>query len=164
MEEKKLLKGSECEIDHVGVVVKNLDNTIGFLTALGLGPFSIHTSYHPAATVRGKKAHYRVKVAMAQQGPVQLELIEYLGGDTIHREFLEQKGEGLHHIRLKVSDIDSTLNKFAQMGIGVLQQDKFVGGGGLAYLDTAKIGGIIIELVQLPLDYDPKKGVAYQSS
>ena len=92
------------------------------------------------------------------------ELIEYLDGDTIHQEFLEQKGEGLHHIRLKVSDIDSTLSRFAQMGIGVLQQDKFVGGGGLAYLDTARIGGIIMELVQLPPDYDPKKGVTYQSS
>ena len=58
MEETSLLSSSECEIDHVGVVVKNLDETVGFLTGLGFGPFSIHTSYHPAATVHGNKAHY----------------------------------------------------------------------------------------------------------
>lgn len=157
-----VLEGTETEICQVGVVVKNLDKTIEYLTSLGLGPFTVRTSIHSAATVRGRKVSYQVRIALSQQGSVQLELVEYQKGETIHKEFVQQKGEGLHHIRFNVQDINATLNRFAQMGIGVLQQDRFVGGGGIAYLDTDKIGGIIMEVVQNPQNYDAKIGVRFE--
>jgi catechol 2,3-dioxygenase-like lactoylglutathione lyase family enzyme len=156
------LEGAETEICQVGVVVKNLDKTVEYLTSLGLGPFTVRASTHSEATVHGRKVSYEVRIALSQQGPVQLELVEYQKGETIHKEFLQQKGEGLHHIRFNVRDINVTLNKFAQMGIGVLQQDRFVGGGGIAYLNTDKIGGIIMEVVQTPANYDAKIGVRFQ--
>lgn len=164
MSGNKVLEGTETEICQVGVVVKDLDKAIEHLSSLGLGPFAIRTATHPAATVHGKKVFYQVRLAFSQQGPVQLELIEYQKGETIHQEFLEEKGEGLHHVLFKVRDIDATLDKFAQKGVGVLQQDRFVGGGGLAYMGTDKIGGIIMEVVQHPPDYDPEKGVRYEST
>ena len=164
MSENKVLEGTEAEIRQVGVVVKDLDKTVEHLTSLGLGPFTIHTATHPAATVRGKKASYQVRLALSQQGPVQIELIEYQKGETIQKEFLDDKGEGLHHILFRVRDIDATLKKFTDQGIDVLQQDKFVGGGGLAYMGTDRIGGIIIEVIQFPSDYDPKKGIRYEST
>ena len=162
METKKPLEGTETHIIQVGVVVKNLEKTMEYLTTLGLGPFAVRTVHHPAATVRGKKVSYEVKIAMAQQGPVQLELIEYQKGTTIHKEFLDDKGEGIHHILFKVRDIDATQEKFARLGINPLQQDRFITGGGMAYLDTGKIGGMILELVQHPPGYDPKVGVKYK--
>jgi 4-hydroxyphenylpyruvate dioxygenase-like putative hemolysin len=163
MKENKVLEGTEAEICQVGVVVKDLDQTMEYLSSLGLGPFTTRTVTHPAATVHGKKVFYQVRLALSQQGPVQLELIEYEKGDTIHKEFLDEKGEGLHHILFKVRDIDATLDKFANKGIGVLQQDRFVGGGGLAYMGSDRIGGIIMEVAQFPPDYDPKKGPQYES-
>ena len=162
MSEDKVLEGKETEICQVGVVVKDLDKTIEYLTSLGLGPFVIRDVTHPHATVHGKTVFYRVRLALAQQGPVQLELIEYQKGGTIQKEFLDQKGEGIHHILFNVKNLQTTVDKFAQKGITVLQQDKFVGGGGLAYMGSDKIGGIIIEIVQRPPDYDPEKGVRYE--
>ena len=67
----------------------------------------------------------------------------------------------LLHIAFKVGNLDSILNKFAKRGIGILQEDRFVGGGGLAYLDTKNMGGMILKIIQHPLNYDPKVGVKY---
>jgi len=162
MPKNKVLEGAEAEICQVGVVVKDLDRTIEYLSSLGLGPFSVRTSTHPAAIVHGKKAFYQLRIAHSQQGPVQLELIEYQKGESIYKEFLEQKGEGLHHILFKVRDINATVDRFAQMGIDALLRDRFVEGGGIAYVDTGKIGGIITEIAQLPPNFDPKVGGRYQ--
>jgi catechol 2,3-dioxygenase-like lactoylglutathione lyase family enzyme len=162
MLENKVLEGEETHIFQVGVVVKDLDKTSEFLTSLGLGPFSVREITHPHAAVRGKTVFYQVRLGLAQQGPVQLELIEYQKGDTIQKEFLDEKGEGIHHILFNVKNLQTTIEKFARKGIAVLQQDKFVGGGGLAYMGSDKIGGIIMEIVQRPPDYDPEKGVRYE--
>lgn len=161
MVEGKGLEGTETEIVQVGVVVKDLDKTVEYLTSLGMGPFKISTVTHPSATVHGEKIFYQVRLAKSQQGPVELELIEYQKGKTIHKEFLDERGEGLHHIKFTVKDINATVNRFAQKGIEPLQQDRAVGGGGMAYLDTAKIGGVIIEVSQRSPNYDPKLGVRY---
>ena len=163
MSDEKVLEGSETEILQVGIVVKDLDKTVEFLTTLGLGPFTIRTATHPAAIVRGKRTSYQVRLALAQQGPVQVELIEYQYGETVQKDFLDEKGEGLHHIQFKVADLDATLKKFSDKGVKVLQQDRFVGGGGIAYMGTDEIGGIIMEVVQRPSEYDPEEGVRYRS-
>ena len=162
MVEGKVLEGTETEIAQVGVVVKDLDKTVEYLTSLGLGPFKFRTVTHPSATVHGEKVFYEVRLAKSQQGPVELELIEYQKGKTIHKEFLDEKGEGLHHIKFTVKDIRATVNRFAQKGIEPLQQDTPVGGGGMAYLDTGKIGGLIIEVSQRPPNYDANAGVRYE--
>jgi methylmalonyl-CoA/ethylmalonyl-CoA epimerase len=161
MPKNKLLEGKETGIFEVGVVVKDLDKTVEYLTSLGLGPFRIRASKHPSALVRGKKAFYHVRVAMSMQGPVQLQLIEYQEGEKIFAEFLEERGEGLYHLAFKVDDLETTLEKFSQKGIDILRQDRFVGGGGLAHLDSAKMGGFIIKLIQHPADFDPSVGVKY---
>ncbi len=162
MVEGKVLEGTETEIVQVGVVVKDLEKTVEYLSSLGMGPFKFRTVTHPSATLHGEKVFYEVRLAKSQQGPVELELIEYQKGKTIHKEFLDEKGEGLHHIKVTVKDIHATVNRFARKGIEPLQQDTPVGGGGMAYLDTAKIGGVIIEVSQRPPNYDPKVGVRYE--
>ena len=143
MEKNRLLEAEETHICQVGVVVKDLDRTIEHLTSLGL-------------------VSYQVRIAMARQGAVQLELIEYQKGTTIQKDFLDQKGEGIHHVLFNVRSLDKALGTCKQRGIEVLQQDRFVGGGGLAYLGTDQPGGIIFEVVQRPPDYDPEKGVRYE--
>ena len=162
MRDGKVLQGAETEIRQVGVVVKDLDKSVEFLTALGLGPFTVHQTTHPACTVRGRKTSYTVRLAISQLGPVQIELIEYQQGETIYKDFLDEKGAGLHHLCFRVRDLEATLDKFAEKGIDVIQGDKFVGGGGLAFLDTQKMGGFRIEVSQHPPDHDTQKGFKYQ--
>ncbi len=160
-EERKALEGTETHIVQVGVVVKDLDKTVEFLSALGLGPFRITTADHPSATVHGKKVSYKVRLAFSQLGPVQLELIEYVEGTAIQEEYLREKGEGIHHIMFNVQDLDKTVAKFTRKRIEVLLQDRYEGGGGIAYFGTDKIGGIIMEVVQRPRDYTPEKEIKY---
>lgn len=160
-EKRPVFEGTETHIAQVGVVVKDLDRTVSFFTALGLGPFRIRTVSHPSATVHGEIVSYEVRLALSQQGPVQLELIEYQSGTTIQEEFLREKGEGIHHVLFKVKDLKATFEKFSANGIDVLQKDEFVGGGGLAYMGTDRVGGIIMEVVQHPSDYDPERGAQY---
>lgn len=161
MSGRKLLEGREASIFEVGVVVKDLEKTIEHLTSLGLGPFRTRMSEHPSGLVRGKKTYYKVRVAMSQQGPVQIQLIEYLEGETIFKDFLREKGEGLHHIAFKVADLSAALEKSAGRGMEVLQQDQFVGGGGLAHVGPGKMGGFVIKLIQHPPGFDPAVGVRY---
>jgi catechol 2,3-dioxygenase-like lactoylglutathione lyase family enzyme len=102
--------------------------------------------------------------ALFLQAPdgTHLELIEYQKGKTIHKEFLDEKGEGLHHVKVTVKDFNATLEKFKKRGIPVLQMDQPVGGGGMAYFDTTQIGGLMIEISQRPPGFDPKEGVKYK--
>ena len=159
----KVLKGPEARIHQIGVIVKDLDKTVSFFTAIGLGPFIIRNAKHPAATVNGKKESYEVRIAISQQGPLQFELIEYVEGRTIHKDFLDQKGEGLHHLRFLVSDLDNVIDKFSKIGVDVLQEDRFEKGGGIAYMDTGKTGGVVMEITQYPPDYDLEKGAEYKT-
>ena len=158
-----VLQDAEVEILQVGVIVKDLNRTVEFLSQLGLGPFDCFMGSHSAAKVKGERSAYTVATAGSQQGAVQLELIEYQSGKTIQKEFLDEKGEGIHHILFKVNNLDASIERFAQKGVEVLQEDRFVGGGGMAYMGTDKIGGIVFELVQLPDNYDPSQGLTYKN-
>ena len=160
---EKVLSDQEAKVIQVGVIVKDLSKTINFLSQLGLGPFKTVSATHPAAIVRGTKTAYSVLTAGVQLGAVQLELIEYQSGTTVQKEFLDNKGEGIHHILFKVEDIDASIQRFAAQGVEVLQQDRFVGGGGMAYMGTDSIGGIVFELVQYPKEYDAKTTLEYLS-
>ena len=158
-----VLQDSESAIVQIGLVVNNLNDTMALLERLGLGPFSTFTAEHPAATVRGCQASYRVNLGIAQQGGVELELIEYESGTTIQKEFLDECGEGLHHILFQVKDIESTLVKMTEAGLEVLQQDRFEGGGGLAYVSSNQLGGVVFELVQYPAHYRRGEPLVYCS-
>ena len=72
-----------------------------------------------------------------------------------------EKGEGLHHIAFKVGDLTATVARGVAQGMNVLQEDRFVGGGGLAHLNSTKMEGFILKLIQHPPDFDPQKGVTY---
>lgn len=90
---------------------------------------------------------------MAISGQVQVELIEYIEGDTIHRDFLASGREGIEHVGIFVHNLDEAVDQYRKMGIGILQQVYGLGlngDGGYAYLDTEPILGIILELIQNP--------------
>ncbi len=78
-------------------------------------------------------------------GRMGFELVMPLEGETIYEEFLDKKGEGLHHIAYTTNDIDSVLEKFRKAGIGVLQSGK-VTKDSVLLLDTEGTFGTVIEL------------------
>lgn len=136
------------EVGQVGVVVRDIDKAINFYTnTYGIGPFRIFNLDIPEATLHGKTVPMQIRVALSRFGPVQLELVELPEGESIYHEFLETRGEGLHHLGFFVADIEKEIAKLERMGIGVLQGGK-VPGMSFAYMDTEGPGGFIIELLQ----------------
>jgi len=146
--ERRQHETSPLEIDQVAIVVRDMEKAIKQLCSLwNVGPFQIREMDLPDAMVRGKQTRVRAKLALAQAGPVELELIEPGEGENIYREFLRAKGEGVHHLGVYVSDIESELTRFKKRGIEVLQsgdtrQHSF------AYMDTEGVAGVILELLQ----------------
>lgn len=134
-------------VSQIGIVVKDIEKSADYYAArFDIGPFSIMEVDLDGAVLRGKPASIRMKVGFAQSGPVQLELIQPLSGDNIYTEFLAAKGEGIHHLGFQVEDFDAMLAAFAREGVEPVfyrNRDGFA----FAYMDTEKIGGVMVELL-----------------
>jgi methylmalonyl-CoA/ethylmalonyl-CoA epimerase len=135
-------------MSQIGIVVKDMDKTIKYYEkVLGLGPFVRPDITYKEKRYHGKPVDSEWLMGFCSLGSVELELIQPITGPTIYHDFLQEKGEGLHHLGFDVKDIERKLILCAEMGIKVIQ-----GGQGATshfeYLDTAEIGGVIFELIQ----------------
>ena len=130
-------------------MVKNIDETIEFYTkAFGFGPFEIKYVDYNDATYYGETAGYRGKRAFFHLGAIEIELIEMVDGKTIHEDFLNEHGEGLHHIAFKVKNLGKSRENAEKAGFEITQGFMRPDGSGFAYLDTDKTGGVIVELIK----------------
>jgi hypothetical protein len=144
------------ELYQAAVVVHDLERSIErYRSTLGIGPWEtvdVDSADLAEATYRGRPAHYKFRAALAMVGPMQLELIQHVEGDSIFRDFIEEHGEGLHHLgHIRVSDLPGTIRRMEEEGIPCLQSGS-IPGAGYAYMDTVKELGAIVELLELPED------------
>ena len=149
-EEKEKILLPECW--HIGIVVKDLEKIIDFYTkAFGWGPWERFTADFPHATVRDKPASYKGKRVLVQLGGVALEIGEPGEGESVQKEFFNNKGEGLHHLAFYVDDIEEEVAKLEGLGIEILQSAKDEDGKyAYVYLNTEATGNIILELNRRP--------------
>jgi methylmalonyl-CoA/ethylmalonyl-CoA epimerase len=135
-------------VDHVGIVVKDIDKAVKFYeTAFGWGPFKVMET-PTTMDYNGKPENVRMKIALAQCGPLQIELIQVLEGETPHSKFLREKGEGLQHLRCCVENVDSVLAELAKEGIKPVLSKQVPGMGTMfAYVDSDKVGGVMMEIL-----------------
>lgn len=137
---------------QIGAVVYDAERSIGnFEALLGVGPFQI-LSWPPdrpgiERAYRGRPGDFAMMLAFADLGPIQLELVQPLRGESIYRDFLESRGEGLHHLLFEVPDIRGAISSLAARGIKVLQSGSGLTEGTMwAYLDTVDALGFNVEL------------------
>ena len=142
---------------QVGVVVRDLDRVTAELTRIfGIGPFRVVT-YPPAGRpdiergYRGKPGDFTYRQAFVDLGSVELEIIQPVSGRSIWSDFLEQHGEGIHHICLGVEDIEAALREYEAKGIELLNKTprKTADGRIIAFLSPKSTNGVLIELMQL---------------
>ena len=142
------------KVAHIGVVVRDMDKVIEYYQSLGIGPFEPFKSVVAIERkMLGKPIapdSIKMKIKIVKMGPVELEFIEPVEGETLWKEFLETRGEGINHLGFLVDDIDAEEAKLIEKGLTVLYRSRFKNGGGAAYFDTGKVGGILIELIQFP--------------
>ncbi len=140
---------------QIGAVVKDLDRTVKFLTEVfGLGPFRVVDWPPPDRTdieeyYYGKRVYFRARKAFADMGGVELELIQPIEGESIYFDFLREHGEGLHHIRFNVSELEPVFDYIEQNGIQVSQKGSGLRPGTYwANFDTDKLAGFTLEVMK----------------
>jgi len=129
------------KIDHIGIAVSNMEEALKlYCYVLGLKPEDIETE-----VVESEK----VKAAMLPVGESRIELMESTDPEGVVAKFIEKRGEGIHHISVGVSDINSELEKLKAEGIPLVNQEPFIGVGGIksAFLHPKALK-ILLELVE----------------
>ncbi len=148
MENRTADKSAFNKFHHVGMVVRDMDKTIASLTSLGIGPFGmpggqsmVEVPFH--GELHGKPAEWKVKISMGKMGELDVELLQPSGGESALQEFLDNNGEGIHHICFIVENVDNETAKLVKQGAEVLTTGEGTKGG-FVYIETG--GGAVIEL------------------
>jgi methylmalonyl-CoA/ethylmalonyl-CoA epimerase len=142
-------------IDQVGYVVSDLDRSIEIFGAI-FGEFQIMQQELKGTLYRGRETDVTLRMGFGRSGPVEIELIEVVSGESPHREMLERHGEGIHHIRFRVQDLDAPIEKLEALGFEVIWFHHLKPTPiRWAYLEPpAERGGPLIELLQLPSEFE----------
>jgi len=140
-----MVNGSEgrsvfSRVDQIGIVVKDVEKYMKFYEKMfGVEPFP---------TVESAVNSAKLKIVLFELDEVEIELIQVVEGESVHSRFLEERGEGLHHLGFFVKDIEKELARLDKEGIRVLERGEVLGAVKFAYLDTKKTLGVVLELVQ----------------
>jgi catechol 2,3-dioxygenase-like lactoylglutathione lyase family enzyme len=141
----------ERKIIQIGIVVKDLEKSLQqYCDIFNLGPWDIFTYGPPEmtnCTYRGKPSEWSAIIGFAWIGDRQIEIIQPLLGPNIYYDFIEKKGEGLHHIKEWVDDPQKTIKEYEEKGVSVIQSGEF-DGRSFYYLDTEPYLGITLEIVK----------------
>jgi methylmalonyl-CoA epimerase len=130
-------------LDHLGIAVRSIEDARGLYEALG-------------AVVSGMEeiAHERVRVAMMAVGPgagsPRIELLEATDPDSAVGRFLAKRGEGLHHVALRVPDLAAAVERLKGLGVRLVSEEIQMGTGGHRYVfvHPASANGVLLELVE----------------
>ena len=148
---KKSVNQLLSRLHHVGVLVNDMDRAVEHYENLGFGRFLPSKLVHVDREMRGKPAPDVKNIGKGLRlGPIGFELVQPVAGQSIQKEYLETHGECINHIAFVVDDIQEAIAVMIQEGFKLMSYSKNEGGGGMAYFDTDKIGGVQIELEQLP--------------
>ncbi len=142
-----IFKGED--FHHVGVIVKDMDNTIAYLEAIGIGPFGpmgdkkwVDIPFK--GELHGKPAEWKVKISSTKVGDTEIELLQPSGGESALQEFLDEHGEGVHHIAYLSDDVRGDMDKMLAQGAELLTCAN-LDTRGFAYFKTTD-GGVVIEI------------------
>ena len=129
------------KIDHIGVAVYKIEDALPLYTkSLGL-----KLDHMDAVGGEG------VKVAFLPAGETLIELLEPTGEGTAVANFLQKRGEGLHHICFEVEDIDAAIVELQEKGVPLLGDKATQGADGRIIFIHPKAGhGVLIELLEKP--------------
>ncbi len=131
---------SVTKIDHIGVAVKNIDEAKkiyeDYLGLLQAGLEEIPDQ--------------KVKVAFFPTGESKIELLEATEDDSPVAKFIAARGEGVHHIALRVENLEKVLRVLKERGVRLIDNEPRYGAGGakIAFLHPKSTNGVLIELCQ----------------
>jgi methylmalonyl-CoA epimerase len=126
-------------IDHLGIAVKSLAAAKAIYQKLGM-------TVSPEELVEAE----HVRVVMVPVGEARLELLEPTSEDSVIAKFIAKRGEGLHHVSLRVPDLTAAVARLKKDGVRLVSDDIKIGAGGHRYVfvHPSSAGGVLLELVE----------------
>lgn len=125
-------------IAHLGVVVKDLDDALKFFTD-SLPLEMTHTEDYQG-----------MKIGFIPVGDSSVELLQDVSGSSAIKKYLDNKGEGIHHIAFEVEDIHAAVQELKDKGVRLIDEVPREGAHGMsiAFIHPKESHGILMELVQ----------------
>lgn len=127
-------------VDHIGIAVASLEETLPYYTeTLGLALLAVE-----------EVASEQVKVAFLDGGNVKIELLEPLSETSAIHQFIEKKGQGIHHVAFGVTSIQNRLDELKNNGVRLIHEQPKPGAGGaqVAFLHPKSSHGVLYELCE----------------
>lgn len=125
-------------LDHLGVAVRSIAAARGFYEALGL------------VVAHEETVEYeKVKTVMLPLGETRIELLEATEAESVIGRFVAKRGEGLHHVAVRVDGVDAMFERLTAQGVRLASDAVRVGAGGHRYffVHPASTGGVLLEVV-----------------
>jgi len=126
------------KIDHIGIASKSIDQVAPFWNAiLGL-------PIEGRETVEEQKS----TTAFLPVGESEIEILESTAPDGPIAKFIESRGEGIHHVSLRVDNIERALKELKEKGIRLIDEKprEGAGGGKIAFIHPKSTNGVLVEL------------------
>lgn len=125
-------------VDHIGIAVKSIDEALKFWEdTLGIKCHGVE-----------EVADQKVKTAFLPIADTEVELLEGTSPESPVSKFIESKGEGIHHLAIRVDDLEAALEELKAKGVRLIDEKPRLGAGGakIAFLHPKATGGILLEL------------------
>jgi methylmalonyl-CoA epimerase len=129
-------------LDHIGVAVKDLEEQLALYRDV-LGLAGIHVEDVPSENAR---------VGFVPLGESEIELLEPTSADGVLARFIDKRGEGVHHIAVRVDDCAAALASLRAAGVRTVDEAPRPGSRGtkVAFVHPSATGGVLLELVEHP--------------
>ncbi|MCD6278426.1 MAG: methylmalonyl-CoA epimerase [Desulfurococcales archaeon] len=129
------------KLDHLGIAVKNLDEAVRFYKdVLGLELIE-----------REEVPEERVRIAIFKVGDVFIELLEGTSEDSAISRFVSKRGEGIHHLAIRVDDVEEVSKRLRERGVPLVYDvPKLVAGGKrkINFIHPKATHGVLLEILE----------------
>ena len=127
-------------VDHIGVAVKSIDEALKFWEG------TLGVKCHGVEEVADQK----VKTAFLPIKDTEIELLEGTSEESPVSKFIEKKGEGIHHMAIRVENLEAALAELKEKGVRLIDEKPRLGAGGakIAFVHPKASGGVLLELCQ----------------
>lgn len=140
------------KLAHIALVARDIHAVSAFWSKLGLPEMTYTHDPFWKPVYRDNPGRFDMELGWQRHVKPAYEWIQPFKGPSVYEEHLKAHGQGVQHIGVPVDDIDKAIADWKRLGYPVVQsggwgQEGKPGSGRFAYLDTAPIGGLVVELL-----------------
>jgi methylmalonyl-CoA/ethylmalonyl-CoA epimerase len=136
-------------LDHIGIVVNDMNKAVDFYKSLGIGPFEKSGTPGKNKKLHGKPlVGGKTEMLMGKMGEMGIQVTQPIEPPSMSYEFLQQVGEGINHIAYQVNDIKQVTEEMVKKGYEIVFSSEYLEGGGEIYVNTGN--NFSLQLFQPP--------------